>query len=136
MSPRSSDDDAEVQTVRSLRANESDLPGRLRRSADGALLVSGKGSFSADHETDLAGLVVRNRGGQFDARVRFALNASKVEEPLLMLLHVTAAMDLLDDRRRDLVAECRRRGRSWADIASALGVTRQSAWDRYSEPDE
>ena len=31
-----------------------------------------------------------------------------------------------------LVLECRRRGYSWADIATALGVTRQSAWTKYA----
>ena len=30
------------------------------------------------------------------------------------------------------VGEARRRGSSWADIGEALGMSRQSAWERFS----
>jgi ATP-dependent Clp protease ATP-binding subunit ClpX len=30
------------------------------------------------------------------------------------------------------VGEARRRGMSWARIGSALGITRQSAWERFA----
>jgi hypothetical protein len=38
---------------------------------------------------------------------------------------------IVERAKADVVAECRRRGRSWADIGDALGVTRQSAWTKY-----
>jgi len=31
------------------------------------------------------------------------------------------------------VAECRRRGTSWAKIGAALRMSRQSAWERFSD---
>jgi hypothetical protein len=34
------------------------------------------------------------------------------------------------------VREARKAGLSWTDIATALGVTRQSAWERWHELDE
>jgi hypothetical protein len=35
---------------------------------------------------------------------------------------------------RDSVHELRERGVSWARIGAALGMTRQSAWERFSPP--
>ena len=36
---------------------------------------------------------------------------------------------------RRWVAEARRRGTSWATIGEALGMSRQSAWERFSDGD-
>ena len=37
----------------------------------------------------------------------------------------------LEAQLRELVAIARRSDHSWDDIAKALGVTRQAAWERY-----
>jgi hypothetical protein len=42
----------------------------------------------------------------------------------------------LDKLQRDLVRRAREAGRSWTEIGEALGVSRQSAWQRFSSPDD
>jgi hypothetical protein len=45
-------------------------------------------------------------------------------------------MNMLDDHvqllREIIVIEKRRQGETWAQIAGLLGISRQSAWERYS----
>lgn len=43
---------------------------------------------------------------------------------------------LLDQVELEAVRDARRGGRSWTEIAVRLGVTRQSAWERWRELDE
>lgn len=43
---------------------------------------------------------------------------------------------LLDQAELVAVRTARRHGRSWAEIATKLGVTRQSAWERWRELDD
>ena len=42
----------------------------------------------------------------------------------------------VDKLQRDLVRQAREAGRSWTEIGEALGVSRQSAWQRFSSPDD
>jgi hypothetical protein len=52
-----------------------------------------------------------------------------------MLDHVpriAAVADQVDANLRSWVAELRRRGVTWTRIGQALGITRQSAWERFS----
>lgn len=57
-------------------------------------------------------------------------------DPLEALSDVGLVRRLLDEAELDAVRSARRRGRSWAEIAIKLGVTRQSAWERWRELDE
>lgn len=41
----------------------------------------------------------------------------------------------LDDLTRAAVANARRRGEPWSRIGPALGITRQSAQQKYGDPD-
>jgi transposase-like protein len=43
---------------------------------------------------------------------------------------------LLDQAEFEAVRAARRQGRSWSEIAVRLGVTRQSAWERWRDLDE
>ena len=53
-------------------------------------------------------------------------------EDLLARLHVIASLAAeLTTRLGPAVAEIRRYGCSWAEVADLLGVTRSSAWQRY-----
>jgi len=40
----------------------------------------------------------------------------------------------LDKLQRQLVLQARSAGRSWTEIGDALGVSKQSAWQRFSSP--
>jgi hypothetical protein len=46
---------------------------------------------------------------------------------------VCAALDKL---QRNLVDQARQAGRSWTEIGASLGVSRQSAWERFSGPSD
>jgi hypothetical protein len=38
----------------------------------------------------------------------------------------------LDKLQRQLVLQARNAGRSWTEIGASLGISKQSAWERYS----
>ena len=40
----------------------------------------------------------------------------------------------LDKLQRDLVRQARESGRSWTEIGTCLGISRQSAWERFATP--
>lgn len=53
-------------------------------------------------------------------------------DPLEALRVVTASESEIGALRVDLVRQSRDAGRSWEEIADALGVARQSAWEFYN----
>jgi len=53
-------------------------------------------------------------------------------EVLHRLPRIAAVASQVDGGLRRWVEEARRRGSSWADIGDALGMSRQSAWERFS----
>ncbi len=63
----------------------------------------------------------------------FAGWASLSDDELLAALPAAAAaVDSVEEKLREHVDMLRERGVSWERIASALGVTRQAAWERFS----
>jgi PASTA domain-containing protein len=56
-------------------------------------------------------------------------------DPLGALSDVGRLRRLLDEAELEAVRAARRAGRSWAEIAIKLGVTRQSAWERWRDLD-
>jgi hypothetical protein len=40
--------------------------------------------------------------------------------------------EAIDKLQRQLVRQAREAGRSWTDIGRSLGISRQSAWERFS----
>jgi hypothetical protein len=58
------------------------------------------------------------------------------EGALTALADVCRVRHLLDQAELVAVKTARRHGKSWAEIATKLGVTRQSAWERWRELDE
>jgi hypothetical protein len=69
---------------------------------------------------------------------RIPLDTKQVAQPLVHVHDGKRGLDILEAAMESMVSECRRRGYSWADIALALNVTRQSAWTKYAsiEDDE
>lgn len=57
-------------------------------------------------------------------------------DPLEALSDIGLVRRMLDETELDAVRSARRRRSSWAEIAIRLGVTRQSAWERWREVDE
>jgi len=54
---------------------------------------------------------------------------------LRALEDVRVVRGLLETAELNAVKTARRHGQSWADISVALGVTRQSAWEKWREVD-
>ena len=55
-----------------------------------------------------------------------------LDESLDHLPRIEAVRDQVDDDLRAWVAEARRRELSWDRIGAALGMKRQSAWERFA----
>jgi len=54
--------------------------------------------------------------------------------PLDGLCELAGLAHSLDKLQRQLVLQARSAGRSWTEIGDALGVSKQSAWQRFSSP--
>ena len=54
------------------------------------------------------------------------------EQLLGHIPRIAATADRVEADLKDWVQELRRRGVTWARIGEALGMTRQSAWERFS----
>ncbi len=54
-------------------------------------------------------------------------------EPLLVLRALSTRVRQLDGLMYQAVADCRGRGHTWAEIAQALGVSRQAAQARFAD---
>jgi ATP-dependent Clp protease ATP-binding subunit ClpX len=78
------------------------------------ILATADDGHDAD-EPDLPSWSAMRDGDLLDRLPRIAASADQTE----------AALDLW-------VSEARRRGIAWARIGAALGMTRQSAWERFS----
>jgi len=53
-------------------------------------------------------------------------------EPLARLRELLNRERELAQTKRDLIAQARSQGRSWAEIGAALDVTKQTAWQLYN----
>lgn len=62
-------------------------------------------------------------------------NEDEGAEALEQLAEIRRTRQGLDERELEAVRVARRAGRSWAEIALMLGITRQSAWERWNELD-
>ena len=95
-------------------------------------LVAGAGVFICNECVELCAAVIadkRARGPVPRVPVRDQID----DEALLgHLPRIEAVHDQVDDDLRDWVAEARRRELSWDRIGAALGMKRQSAWERFA----
>ncbi len=53
-------------------------------------------------------------------------------DPLKLIAGIREGSRSLDRWQRKAVKAARKRGLSWDEIGSALGVSRQAAWERFS----
>src|SRR5947209_8139278 len=58
-----------------------------------------------------------------------------VVDPLVLLVALADGAAKVDDKIDDVVAYCRHAGKSWTQIGQALGISKQSAWEKYSGED-
>jgi hypothetical protein len=71
------------------------------------------------------------------ARVRMSLEVDEDTPPLDAVRGIRDCLEGIESGLRANVARARQAGHSWQEIADALGVTKQSAWERFgSSQDE
>lgn len=77
------------------------------------------------------------------ARLRITGNGRKLrllgdweKAPLDGLCESAGLARAVDKLQRHLVSQAREAGRSWTEIGEALGVSRQSAWQRFATPED
>ena len=78
---------------------------------------------------------VRTKAIRLDARAtkgRLRLVGRWGKKPLEDLLVACAASGAIDKLIRQTVADARRQGCTWSEIGDALGMSKQSAWERFS----
>jgi hypothetical protein len=75
-------------------------------------------------------LQLRIVGSGSDTRLR--LVGDWEGAPLDGLCHSARVGSALDKLQRDLVRKAREAGRSWTEIGACLGISRQSAWERFA----
>ncbi|WP_424215028.1 ClpX C4-type zinc finger protein [Streptomyces sp. BI20] len=103
-----------------------------KREADVAKLIAGPGVNICDACVDLAGSIVAEyRPGPTELRMPSWGELSDAEM-LDRLPRIASLVDRVEADLRAWVMELRRRGVTWARIGEALGITRQSAWGRFS----
>ena len=78
----------------------------------------------------------RTGGRAWDRLGRWYTRRPADDDPLAALGDIGVVRRLLDEVELEAVRAARRRGRSWAEIATKLGVTRQSAWERWRDLDD
>lgn len=125
MAPTTGTDDTELAQVRAHRAawshawDESLSLAKLMHNLQAPEFVE-----ALDAPRDDAAQPVR-------VNVDLPTKPGKLTNPLAELQGLHFMTQMIERVKVDVVAECRRRGRSWAQIGDALGVTRQSAWMKY-----
>jgi hypothetical protein len=65
-------------------------------------------------------------------KVTLGLTGDVDGEPMKVIAGIVEGTKMLERQLRDSVAQARTLGSSWEQIGQALGVSRQSAWERFS----
>jgi ClpX C4-type zinc finger len=95
-------------------------------------LVAGAGVHICDECVALATSIINGSPGR-SADPRPPVWESLTDEEMLgHIPRVAAHIDQAETDLRSWVRELRRRGVTWVKIGEALGITRQSAWERFS----
>lgn len=97
-----------------------------KRRRDVRKIIAGPGVFICDQCVQLCNeVLVEDRPTLFVA--------SQGEDLLLDQLRIAGQQIRLTEQHVDAaVRELRKRGMSWAAVGGALGISRQSAWERFS----
>jgi hypothetical protein len=103
----------------------------LKPTHEVGTMVAGPGVFICDECVALCGQVIAAKPAVKPAKVAWEWTTS--DDNLLATLPKIAAAGGQVERQLALwVAEARSRGITWTRIGAALGMTRQSAWERFS----
>ncbi len=104
-------------------------------------IIAGPGVFISDQCVDLCGTVLRDRAergsagggpeGSIEQLEPWEL-AFDLPTAMATIPRVAAASRQAEDALGRLVRRAHDTGATWASIGEALGITKQSAWERFS----
>lgn len=97
-------------------------------------IVAGPGVYICNECVALAAAIIEEHTGERkDETPRLPIWEKLTDEE--MLAHISKVLAVgaqIEDNLREWVLELRRRAVTWARIGQALGMSRQSAWERFS----
>jgi ClpX C4-type zinc finger len=95
-------------------------------------LVAGPGVFICNECIDLASQVIADTPVSPQSRVTPWERPATLDEVLASLPPVAAAERHAEENLHAWVTKARSLGATWAQVGTALSMTRQSAWERFS----
>lgn len=90
--------------------------------------IAGPGVYICDECVALCGLILENR----PAPDFPSLDDQSDDDLVADMARIAASREQVEEAVFDRVQRLRRRGVTWARIGGALGISRQSAWERFS----
>lgn len=97
-------------------------------------IVAGPGVFICNECVDLCNQIIATKEKDRDYVAEFESKLSD-DELLAHLPRIAAASAQVEEQLTSWVRKARSRGITWTRIGSALSMTRQSAWERFSGED-
>jgi hypothetical protein len=108
----------------------------MKPPGDVARMVAGPGVYICNECVDLCGQIISSQPqGRRDGDPEAWHTRLTDDELLAHLPKVAAASTQVELQLTGWVREARSRGITWTRIGEALGMTRQSAWERFSGED-
>ncbi len=104
-------------------------------STDVARLIAGPGVYICNECIGLCGEIVAQSATTERVERIMPWEALADEEILDHIPRIASTAAAIETDLRQWVLELRRRGVTWTRIGAALGMTRQSAWERFSGED-
>ncbi|MGW3351637.1 ClpX C4-type zinc finger protein [Nonomuraea rubra] len=103
-----------------------------KKSGDVSKLIAGPGVHICDECVGLCVEILEQERLAASTEPRLpAWETMTVEQILEHLPKIATVQAQVDDNLRDWVAHLRSRDVSWERVGAALGMTRQSAWERF-----
>lgn len=106
----------------------------LRPPSQVQTMVAGPGVFICNECVELSAVIIATKSQNRDAVAGWEQELSD-EDLLAHLPRVAAAGEQAERHLASWVQKARGRGITWTRIGAALGMTRQSAWGRFSGED-
>lgn len=78
-----------------------------------------------------SGVVATSSENDLHVRVTLGITGKAEDNPLAVISGITTGIKSMEPQLREAVAIARKQRITWEEIGEALGVTRQSAWERF-----
>jgi hypothetical protein len=104
----------------------------LKPNTEVTTLVAGPGVFICDACVELCGQIIAQKPANQEPLVAPWEHPADLDDVLRILPKAAAAGAQVEENLAGWVRKARSLGATWARIGEALGMTRQSAWERFS----